>query len=58
MATLVVQRLESLGTNVSPVRVLVHSLPSGLNIDGLLGLNFFRGRRLTIDFRIARIDLE
>ena len=58
MPTLVVQALESLGIQVQPGRVVVHSLPGGLSFDGLLGLNFFRGRRLTIDFHNARIDLE
>jgi hypothetical protein len=27
-------------------------------VDGVLGLDFFRGRRLSIDFRIGEITLE
>lgn len=37
--------------------VLVHALPPDARIDGLLGLDFFRGRRLTIDFAAETIEL-
>ena len=32
-------------------KVISRSLPIGLGIDGLLGLNFFKHKELTIDFR-------
>jgi len=37
--------------------VLCHTLPPSADIDGLLGLDFFRGQTLTIDFRSGRITL-
>ena len=33
-------------------------LPAAIAIDGLLGLDFLRGTRLTIDFRNGTIDVE
>ena len=37
--------------------VLGHTLPPSTGIDGLLGLDFFRGRSLTIDFRAGQVVL-
>ena len=34
------------------------SLPIGLGIDGLLGLNFFKHKELTIDFRKSEIRIQ
>jgi hypothetical protein len=36
----------------------VHSLPLRAGVDGLLGLNFLRGQRLSIDFREGAITLQ
>ena len=38
--------------------VLAHTLPEGARVDGLLGLDFLRNRKLEIDFRLGRIDLS
>lgn len=40
------------------LRILSHAVPSVSGIHGLLGLDFFRGMRLTIDFRMGEITLE
>ena len=37
--------------------ILGHTLPPGTGVDGLLGLDFFRDRRLVIDFRSGEVDL-
>jgi len=37
--------------------VLCHTLPPSASIDGLLGLDFLRGQKLTIDFVQGRITL-
>lgn len=37
--------------------LIAHTLPPTAMIDGLLGLDFLRGLRLTLDFRKARITL-
>jgi predicted aspartyl protease len=38
--------------------VLATALPPSAGVDGLLGLDLFRGKRLSIDFRKGRIDLR
>ncbi len=38
--------------------VLCHTLPSASSVDGLLGLDFLRGHKLTIDFRKGEIEIE
>ena len=39
-------------------KVISRSLPMGLGIDGLLGLNFFQNKELTIDFKLSEIRLS
>ena len=39
-------------------KVISRSLPIGLGIDGLLGLNFFQNKELTIDFKLSEIRLK
>lgn len=39
-------------------RVLCHTIPADTGVDGLLGLNFFRGQALSIDFRNGKISLS
>ncbi len=54
---LMVNRLSALGRHAIGSRVLAHDLPPGAAVDGLIGLDFLRGSRLTIDFRTGQIDL-
>ena len=51
-------RVEALGNHRVNLPILCKSLPPGLTIDGLLGLDFFRNQKLTIDFREGMIALE
>lgn len=53
-----VQRVEALEHQRLDMPVLCHNLPTGTPFDGLLGLDFFRGQRLTIDFREGLITLD
>jgi len=39
-------------------KVISRSLPSGLGIDGLLGLNFFRNKELIINFKLSEVRLS
>ena len=39
-------------------KVISRELPMGLGIDGLLGLNFFKNKELTIDFKLSEIQLK
>jgi hypothetical protein len=54
---LMVNRLSALGRHAIGLRVLAHDLPTQAAVDGLLGLDFFRGFLLTIDFRAGLLDL-
>lgn len=53
----IISRLEALGQRCVNFAVVGHVQPPTAPIHGLLGLDFLRGRRLTIDFRRERITL-
>ena len=53
----VLLRVSALGQERLGFPVLAHTLPPSVNVDGLLGLNFFRGLNLAIDFRAGRLSL-
>lgn len=54
----VVGRFEALGEAREPFVDVAHTLPPSATVDGLLGLDFFRDRRLALDFRSGEITLE
>ena len=53
-----VLRVEALDHQRQDMPILCHNLPNGTPFDGLLGLDFFRSQRLTIDFREGLITLD
>ena len=57
VAVVSVLKLSALGVDRLGFGVLCHTLPSAVTIDGLLGLDFFRGRILTLDFQAGQITL-
>ena len=58
MPIITVSRISALGLERGNLEVLCHNLPAGTSIDGLLGLNFFREKKLIIDFREGLITLD
>lgn len=38
--------------------VLCHTLPPSAGVDGVLGLDFLRGRVLTVDFKAGTVSLQ
>jgi hypothetical protein len=54
---LTINRLSALGRHVIGLPVLAHDLPAAAAVDGLLGLDFFRGLLLSLDFRSGQITL-
>jgi predicted aspartyl protease len=50
-------QVSALGRTRSDFVVLGHTLPASSGIDGLLGLDFFRDRVLTLDFRLGEMAL-
>jgi hypothetical protein len=55
---LTVSRLTALGQHRTAYPILAHTLPPSTAIDGVLGLDFLRGKLLTIDFRSGQITLS
>lgn len=53
-----VQRISALGQQRADHTVVCHTLPPSADVDGLLGLDFFRGQSLRIDFRAGEITLS
>lgn len=54
----VIERIQALGIESRDLLVSASNLPPELDIDGLFGLDFFRDRRLAIDFRDGTIAVE
>ena len=54
---ILLDRIMALGQESAGFPVLGHTLPPSTGIDGLLGLDFFRGLSLTIDFRTGQVVL-
>ena len=50
-------RIMALGQKRTEFPVLGHTLPPSTGVDGLLGLDFFRGGDLTIDFHAGQVML-
>lgn len=53
-----IERLEALGQERRNFPMVCHNLPEGTPFDGLLGLDFLRGQKLTIDFHAGLVTLE
>ena len=58
VAEIALDRIEALNQQRRTFPVLAHTLPEGARVDGLLGLDYLRNRKLEIDFRLGRIDLS
>jgi predicted aspartyl protease len=54
---LVLNKISALGQERLEFPVLGHTLPPSAGVDGLLGLDFLRGRSLTIDFGAGHATL-
>jgi hypothetical protein len=55
---LVVRKLEALGVERVDFPLLCHTLPPSATVDGVLGLDFFRGQRLVVDFQTGLVTVE
>jgi len=55
---LTVQKIQALGQERESFPLIAHTLPPSASVDGLLGLDFFRGRELRINFRRGQIVLR
>jgi predicted aspartyl protease len=55
---LTLSKISALGQAREDFPVLCHTLPPTASVDGLLGLDFFRGQVLNLDFSAGIIRLE
>lgn len=53
-----VDSLKALGQTRADLPVLGHEVHLTQDVDGLLGLDFFRGQRLVIDFRAGTVEVD
>lgn len=53
-----VEEIESLGQKRKRFSILCHTLPPSATVDGVLGLDFFRGCRLIIDLKTGLVIVE
>lgn len=53
-----VSKIAALGQARNDFPVLAHTLPPSAGVDGLLGLDFFRGQELIVNFRTGQISLN
>jgi len=57
-SVLTVDKFSALGREVEHYEVQVCDLPAALGVDGLLGLDFFKGKLLTFDFANGYLRLD
>ena len=55
---IVVQRVEALGRERTDFPIVCHTLPPSAAVDGVLGLDFFRGTRLVLDSRNGLVTVD
>jgi hypothetical protein len=53
-----VSRFAALGHERRDFPVIAHNLPPSVHVHGLLGLDYLRGLKLSIDFQSGRITLD
>lgn len=59
MAPIVTLQSVTLGRiTLKRIKAVVHDLPAASYVDGLLGLNFLRNFKITLDFRKGILELE
>jgi len=55
---IVVKKIELLGRTLEDFPILCHTLPPTATVDGLLGLDFFRGVRLVVDLQAGIVTFD
>jgi len=53
-----VELMKVLGKKVENCEMLIHDLPETSRVDGLIGLNFLKHCKLTIDFTKGILELK
>jgi predicted aspartyl protease len=58
VVSLPIGRIEAAGCLQTSFPVVCHTLPPSASVDGVLGLDFLRGRQMSIDFVAGRLSLQ
>jgi predicted aspartyl protease len=53
-----VMNIQAMGQERRDFAILCHTLPPSATVDGVLGLDFFKGCRLTLDFRTGIVTVD
>jgi hypothetical protein len=53
-----IERIEAFRQERMNFRVICHTLPPSADVDGVLGLDFFRGHRIVLDFRAGIVTID
>lgn len=53
-----ISRIEALGQEQQNFLILCHSFPPSATVNGVLGLDFLRDKRLVLDFRTGILTLD
>lgn len=53
-----IERIEAMGKEQRDLQAVCHTLPPTASVDGLLGLDFFRGQRLIVAFRAGVVTVD
>lgn len=52
------KKIQALDVKKRNMSILCHTLPPGATVDGVLGLYFFRKKRLVLDFRKGLVSVD
>jgi hypothetical protein len=55
---IVIEKIEAIRQERRNFPILCHTMPPSTTVDGVLGLDFFRGYRLVLDFRMGLTMIE
>lgn len=53
-----IQKVQAMNLTQSNFPILCHTLPPSATVDGVLGLDFFRDKKLSIDLRRGKVEIE
>ena len=51
-------RIQALGFERKDFQILCHTLPPSATVDGVLGLDFLREKKVVLDFREGKLSIE
>lgn len=53
-----IQKIQAMNIIQNNFPILCHTLPPSATVDGVLGLDFFRGKKVSIDLSRGKVEIE